>query len=181
MVVFVSKSESRKKHNDGTMLVDMGVAKRIHEVDCIGLDGGYPLHIPKLLEKEQDLDIRNFCFPIRFRSMVENTFGDLGSTFAKFNYKDAIRTTDKREVNMMLRLCFLLLNVRNMSNNLSLDILPHHMEWIEDGFDYPTTNKPVLQNSEVETVQNRLQNGSELQELQNAFLGMDMSEDDEEL
>ncbi|KAH7057885.1 hypothetical protein BKA57DRAFT_499759 [Linnemannia elongata] len=51
----------------------------------------------------------------------------------------------------------------------------------KDGFDYPTTNKPVLQNSEVETVQNRLQNGSELQELQNAFLGMDMSEDDEEL
>ena len=201
MVVFVSKSESCKKHNDGTMLVDMGVAKRIHEVDCIGLDGGYPQHIPKLLEKEDTLDIRNFCFPIRkrtgqpldedeatfntmfagFRSMVENTFGELGSTFAKFNHKDAIRTTDKREVNMMLRLCFLLLNVRNMSNNLSLDILPHHMEWTEDGFDYPTTNKPVLQNSEVETVQNRLQNGSELQELQNAFLGMDMSEDDEEL
>ncbi|OAQ34968.1 hypothetical protein K457DRAFT_1769480 [Linnemannia elongata AG-77] len=135
-------------------------------VDCIGLDGGYPQHIPKLLEKEDTLHIRNFCFPIRkrngqpldedeatfntifagFRSMVENTFGDLGSTFAKFNHKDAIRTTDKREVNMMLRLCFLLLNVRNMSNNLSLDILLHHMEWIEDGFDYSTTNKPVLQN-----------------------------------
>ncbi|OAQ23278.1 hypothetical protein K457DRAFT_25180 [Linnemannia elongata AG-77] len=132
------------------MLVDMGVAKRIHEVNCIGLDGGYPLHIPKLLEKEQDLDTRNFCFPIRkrngqpldedeatfntmfvgFRSMVENTLGELRFTFAKFNHKDAI---------------------------------------------------PVLQNSEVETVQNRLQNGSELQELQNAFLGMDMSEDDEEL
>ncbi|KAH7042569.1 hypothetical protein BKA57DRAFT_398476 [Linnemannia elongata] len=175
MVVFVSKSESCKKHNDGTMLVDMGVAKRIHEVDCIGLDGGYPQHIPKLLEKEDTLDIRNFCFPIRKRNGKpldedEATFNTLFGGF---------RST--REVNMMLRLCFLLLNVRNMSNNLSLDILPHHMEWTEDGFDYPTTNKPVLQNSEVETVQNRLQNGSELQELQNAFLGMDMSEDDEEL
>ena len=66
-------------------------------MDCIGLDGGYPQHIPKLLEKEDTLDIRNFCFPIRkrngkpldedeatfntlfggFRSMVENTFGEL--------------------------------------------------------------------------------------------------------
>ncbi|OAQ22398.1 hypothetical protein K457DRAFT_1761461, partial [Linnemannia elongata AG-77] len=24
---------------------------KIHGVDCIGLDGGYPQHIPKLLEK----------------------------------------------------------------------------------------------------------------------------------
>ncbi|OAQ22124.1 hypothetical protein K457DRAFT_1764862, partial [Linnemannia elongata AG-77] len=84
-------------HNDGSMMVEMGLANKIHEMDCVGVDGGYTQHIPTLLEREDSLDVRNFCFPIRkkpgqdldehealfnsefagFRSMIEATFGDL--------------------------------------------------------------------------------------------------------
>ncbi|OAQ27922.1 hypothetical protein K457DRAFT_77269 [Linnemannia elongata AG-77] len=114
---------------------------------------------------------RNFCFPTRkqrgqaldeheaifntqfagFRSMIEATFGDLGRTFRKFNNKNPIRTTSKKEVNMMLRLCFLPMNVRNMSNALNLEVQPHHMAWTEDGFDYPR-KQAVLVQSQVATV-----------------------------
>ncbi|OAQ25585.1 hypothetical protein K457DRAFT_1897638 [Linnemannia elongata AG-77] len=189
MVLFVSKSASCKGNNDGTMLVEMGLANKIHEMDC---------HISTLLEREDSLDVRNFCFPIRkkpgqdldeheaifntqfggFRSMIEATFGDLGRTFNKFNNKNPIRTTSKKEVNMMLRLCFLLMNVRNMSNALNLEVQPHHMAWTEDGFDYPR-KQAVLVQSQVATVQNRLESGAELLRLQEEFLGMDLSDEDD--
>ena len=198
MVLFVSKSAPCKDNNDGSMMVEMGLANKIHEMDCVGVDGGYTQHISTLLEREDSLDVRNFCFPIRkkpgqaldehealfnsefagFRSMIEATFGDLGRTFRKFNNKEAIRTTDKKEVNMMMRLCFLLMNVRNMSNSLNLEIQPHHMAWAEDGFDYPR-KQSVLVQSQVATVQNRLESGAELLRLQEEFLGMDLSDEDE--
>ena len=79
---------------------------------------------------------------------------------------------------MMLRLCFLLMNVRNMSNSLNLEVQPHHMAWTEDGFDYPR-RKAVLVQSQVATVQNRLESGAELLRLQEEFLGMDLSDEDE--
>ncbi|OAQ22395.1 hypothetical protein K457DRAFT_1782699 [Linnemannia elongata AG-77] len=163
MVLFVSKSAPCKDNNDGTMMVEMGLANKIHEMDCVGVDGGYTQHIPNLLEREDSLDA---------------TFRDLGRTFRKFNNKESIRTTDKKEVNMMMRLCFLLMNVRNMSNALNLEVQPHHMAWAEDGFDYPR-KQSILVQSQVATVQNRLESGAELLRLQEEFLGMDLSDEDE--
>jgi hypothetical protein len=79
---------------------------------------------------------------------------------------------------MMMRLCFLLMHVRNMSNSLNLEVQPHHMAWAEDGFDYPR-KQSVLVQSQVATVQNRLESGAELLRLQEEFLGMDLSDEDE--
>jgi hypothetical protein len=82
---------------------------------------------------------------------------------------------------MMLRLCFLLMNVRNLSTILTMDVEPHHTAWMEEGFDYRTDKKQVLDESQVATVQNKLESGTQLMQLQEAFLGMDISDEDEEL
>ncbi|KAG9067098.1 hypothetical protein KI688_011879 [Linnemannia hyalina] len=107
MVLFVSKSASCRDNNDGKMLQEMGIGKKINNMDCIALDGGYTQYIGDIVEKEK-LDERNFCFPIRkkrlqqlheeesnfnamfggFRSTSEAVFGDLMKTFAKFNNKE---------------------------------------------------------------------------------------------
>ncbi|KAG0011364.1 hypothetical protein BGZ82_003033 [Podila clonocystis] len=140
------------------MLVDMGIVKRIHDMDCIAVDGAYTQHIGALLEKEDGLDIKNFAFPIRkkrsqplhpeeatfnaafggFRSMVENTFADFMRTFFKHN-------------------------------NL----------WMDSSFDYPREKKLIPELTETYTVQHKLERGAELLKLQEEFLGMDVSDDDE--
>ena len=47
------------------MLLEMGIGKRVHSMDCIALDGGYTQYLGDLMEKEKDLKECNFCFPIR--------------------------------------------------------------------------------------------------------------------
>jgi len=101
MAILVSKSKSCKDNNDGTMLEEMEIGKKIAEVDCVGLDGGYTQHIGNVLEQDSLLTLANFCFPIRkkrlqqlhpeeaefntkfgsFRSAVESTFSELGTAF----------------------------------------------------------------------------------------------------
>jgi hypothetical protein len=199
MVLFTSKSASCKDNNDGTMLVDMGIAKQIHEMDCIAVDGGYTLHIGALLEKEDELDMKNFAFPIRkkrlqplhqeeatfnasfggFRSMVENTFGDLMRTFSKHNNREPVRIAGKKEFNLTLRLCLLLMNVRNFATAASIEVLPHHQAWTAEGFDYPTEKKLIPELTETYTVQHKLESGAELLKLQKDFLSMDISDDDD--
>ncbi|CAO3572433.1 unnamed protein product [Mortierella alpina] len=199
LVLFTSKSAACKDNNDGTMLVEMGIGKKIAEMDCIAVDGGYTQHIGAVLEKDEGLEARNFAFPIRkkrmqplhpeeatfnatfgsFRSMVENTFADLGRTFSKHNNKEPIRVTTKKEYNLMLRLCLLLLNVRNFAKATDMEVLPHHRAWMEPDFDYPTEKKLIPELTETYSVQHKLESGAELLKLQEAFLGMDLSDDDE--
>jgi DDE superfamily endonuclease len=146
LALFVSMSEACKDNNDGTMLVAMKIGNKIQEVDCIGLDGGYTQHIGKILEQDHQLTLMNFCFPIHkkrlqplhaeeanfnrmfgaFRSMVENTFSELGTAFNKHNNKDPIRVNSKKAFNMNLRLCLLLLNIKKFVNILQIQELPHH-------------------------------------------------------
>lgn len=199
MVLFTSKSAACKDNNDGTMLVEMGIVKRIHEMDCVAMDGGYSQHIGALLEKEDGLDVKNFAFPIRkkrmqplhpeestfhatfggFRSMVENTFGDLGRTCTKFNNREPVQVATKKEFNVSLRLCLLLMNIRNFSSAINVEILPHHRAWMEPDFDYPSEKKLIPELTETYTVQTKLESGAELLKLQEAFLGMELSDDDE--
>ncbi|KAG9068281.1 hypothetical protein KI688_011876 [Linnemannia hyalina] len=153
MVLFVSKSASCRDNNDGKMLQEMGIGKKINNMDCIALDGGYTQYIGDIVEKEK-LDERNFCFPIRkkrlqqlheeesnfnaifggFRSTSEAVFGDLMKTFAKFNNKEIVRVGSKKEFNLTLRLCLLLLNVRNFVKAVDIEELPHHRGWMEEGY-----------------------------------------------
>jgi hypothetical protein len=91
-------------------------------VDCIGLDSRYTQHVGEILEQDHQLTLKNFCFPIHkkrlqplhaeeanfnsmfggFRSMVENTFSELGTAFSKHNNKDPIRVGSMKEFNMNL-------------------------------------------------------------------------------
>lgn len=198
MVLFASKSAECKDNTDGKMLVEMGLRKRIHEMDCVALDGGYTLHIPDIIEKE-NLEEHNFCFPIRkkrsqpldeeevnfnsmfggFRSMSEATFGDLVKTFAKFNKKNIVRTSCKKEFNLAFRLCLLLLNIRNFVHAWDIVEQPHHRDWMNEGADYPREKPLAPEHTETVTVHNKLENGLELQRLQQTFLRMDMGSDDE--
>ena len=63
MVLFASKSASCHDNNDGKMLQEMGIGKRMHEMDCIALDGRYTQYIGDIVDKEK-LEEHNFCFPI---------------------------------------------------------------------------------------------------------------------
>ncbi|KAI9242444.1 MAG: hypothetical protein BYD32DRAFT_362771 [Podila humilis] len=159
--------------------VDKGIAFLyyfIKDVDCIGLDGGYPQHLGAILEQDDELTLKNFCFPIRkkrlqplhmdeanfnsmfgaFRSMVENTFSELGTAFNKHNNKDPIRVDSKKEFNMNLRLCLLLLNVKKFTDMLNIQPSPHHLAWKDEGFDYPTDKKLIPDVTETYTVLNKL-------------------------
>ncbi|KAG0167471.1 hypothetical protein DFQ28_000693 [Apophysomyces sp. BC1034] len=104
MILFVSSSAPCRDNNDGTMLTRMHIEKKVHHADCIALDGGYTLFVDKVIENN-DLSHANFCYPIRkqrgveltpkeieynktfgsFRSRIEATFGEIGSTFEWFN------------------------------------------------------------------------------------------------
>lgn len=176
----------------------MGLGKKIHEMDCVAVDGGYTQHIGDLVEKEK-LEEHNFCFPIRkkrlqplheeesdfnamfggFRSMSEATFGDLMKTFTKFNNKEILRTACKKEFNLAFRLCLLLLNICNFVHALDITELPHHREWMDEGADYPREKQLVPERTQTATVQNKLENGRNLLKLQETFLGMDMEDDSE--
>ncbi|OAQ25505.1 hypothetical protein K457DRAFT_23124 [Linnemannia elongata AG-77] len=167
MVLFASKSAPCRDNNDGKMLLEMGIGKKIDSMDCVALDGGYTLHIPDLLEKEQ-LEEHNVCFPVRkkrmqplhevetnfnamfggFRSMSEDTFGDLMKTFKKFNNKE-------------------------------IDI-PTHRAWMDEGVDYPRERQLALELTQTVTVQYKLESGLELQRMQEEFLGLDVASDDDE-
>ena len=47
------------------------------------------------------------------------------------------------------------------------------------GADYPREKQPTPECAETVTVQNKLENGLELQRLQETFLGLDISSDEE--
>ena len=194
MVLCASKSASCRDNNDGKMLLEMGLGKRIHGMDCVALDGGYTQYIGDLVEK---LEEHNFCFPIRkkrlqplheeesnfndmfsgFRSMSEATFGDLMKTFTN---KEILRTACKKEFNLAFRLCLLLLNVRNFVRAFDIIEQPHHHLWMNEGADYPREKQLVPELTQTVTVQNKLENGLELLRLQETFLGSDDDDDDME-
>jgi hypothetical protein len=203
MAIFVSKSQACKDHNDGSMLVNMDIGKKIKEVDCVGVDGGYTQHIADILEQDSPLTLANFCFPIRkkrlqqlhqeeaefntkfgsFRSMVESTFSELGTAFGKHNNKDPIRVDSKREFNMNLRLCLLLLNIKNFVDLVTiqgLEELPHHRAWMDESFDYPTDKKIIPDLTETYTVQNKLEYGDAMLKIQERFLEIAVDNDDED-
>ncbi len=116
-----------------------------------------------------------------FRSMVESTFSELGTAFSKHNNKDPIRVDSKREFNMNLRLCLLLLNIKNFVDLVKiqgLKELPHHRAWMNENFDYPTDKKIVPDLTETYTVQNKLEYGDVMLKIQEQFLSFIMDQDE---
>ncbi|KAG0036026.1 hypothetical protein BGZ83_003913 [Gryganskiella cystojenkinii] len=72
MALWVSKSQPCKNHQDGQMLVDMKMHNKMHEVDCLALDGGYTQYLKTLVE-ETDLRRSNFAHPIHKRKLKDLT------------------------------------------------------------------------------------------------------------
>ena len=80
---------------------------------------------------------------------------------------------------MMLRLCLLLINVRNFARATNVEVQPHHHAWMEPEFDYPMEKKLIPELTETYSVQQKLESGAELLKLQEEFLVVDLSDDDE--
>lgn len=196
MALMVSQSAPCKDNSDGSMLVDMKIHKKIHELDCVALDGGYTLFLDQIIEGS-DLTYKNFACPIRkkktkdlakdqlnynsifgsFRSMMEDTFGELGLTFDKHNNKVPVRVDRKKTYNLMLRLCLVLQNVKTFVHNNGIEPLPHHALWLEQDFEYPTNASNIPDTLDLATVASKLEFGDEISRLQDEFLSMGMDED----
>jgi hypothetical protein len=179
------------------MLVDMKMHNKMHDLDCMALDGGYPQYIQALMEGT-DLGISNFAYPIRkrklkeltqeesnyngmfgsFRSQMESLFGDLGHAFEIHNNSKPVLVEKRQTYNLQMRLCLLLLNIKRMVALVGLEADPIHLAWTKDGFEYPVGNKTLEQPMDDTTVAQLLEGGDSMAKLQAAFLTMSTMEVD---
>ncbi|KAF9177161.1 hypothetical protein BGZ51_008865 [Haplosporangium sp. Z 767] len=131
MVIFVSAPAPCRVYNAATMLLRIGIQSKIHELDCIALDGGYNLYISQLLDSSNMLQYENFCYPIHktheialtqeekssndifgsFRSRIESHFGEMQSTFTMFSHTVVNKAAEKETFGVQYKLACLLLNI----------------------------------------------------------------------
>jgi hypothetical protein len=198
MALFISKSMSCKSNADGTMLLGMRIEKKVHELDCIAVDGGYTQFLKKLVEESDILSLQNFAHPYRkkkghdlteeellynstfgsFRSQMESLFGNLGSTFEKHNNRAPILVDKKETYNLQLKLALLLLNIKKMVIMLKIPTEPIHTAWLRDGFEYPVMQKDVEQPLEYVDVSALKEDGNAMAKLQEKFLDMYIYDED---
>ncbi|KAI1288279.1 hypothetical protein EDD11_010017, partial [Mortierella claussenii] len=200
MALWVSKSQPCKRHTDGAMMVEMKMHNKIHEMDCIALDGGYTQYINALIDGN-DLTTANFVHPFRkrrhedlgqtesnynsmfgsFRSQIESLFGDLGHVFEKHNNRQPVIVDKRQTYNMQLRLSLLLLNVKTMVALLGLQPEPLHLSWTRQGFDYTETNSMLEQPMDDTPVGQLLEDGDSMVKLQSAFLSLSTMDVDDQV
>ncbi|KAF9975351.1 hypothetical protein BGZ75_000560 [Mortierella antarctica] len=192
MALWVSKSASCKNFADGTMLLAMKMDKKMHTMDCIAVDGGYPQFLRRLVDESDTLSLRNFAHPYRkkrnvelteeeslynstfgsFRSQMESLFGDLGCTFEKHNNRAPVLVDKKQTYNLQLKLSLLLLNMKKMVAMLKIPVEPIHTSWLRDGFEYPTTHKDVEQPMDHYDMAVLVDDANAMAKLQEEFLGL---------
>jgi hypothetical protein len=190
MALFVSKSASCKNNADGTMLLTMKLDKRVHALDCIAVDGGYPQFLKRLVDDSDTLTLQNFAHPYRkkknmeltedealynstfgsFRSQMESLFADLGSTFEKHNNRAPVLVDKKQTYNLQLKLSLLLLNMKKMVALRKIPTEPVHTAWLREGFEYPTSTNDVEQPMEYVDVDALMVDGNTMAKLQEEFL-----------
>ncbi|KAG0289457.1 hypothetical protein BGZ98_003824 [Dissophora globulifera] len=146
------------------MFSRMAIDKKIHQLDCLALYGGYTLNLEGMIATSDTLTSANFCYPIRkrkdielteeenrynavfgsFRSKVESYFGDMQSIFDKFSHTVVNRVSDKSIFGLQYKLCCLLLNIKCMValRNITTEI--HHSFWLLDDFDFPDREENTL-------------------------------------
>ncbi|KAI1288275.1 hypothetical protein EDD11_010048 [Mortierella claussenii] len=198
MALFVSKSSPCKDFADGTMLLAMKIDKKIHELDCIALDGGYPQFLRRLVDESDSLTLQNFAHPYRkkknqdlteeesqynstfgsFRSQIESLFGDLGSIFEKHNNRAPVLVEKKQTYNLQLKLSLLLLNMKKMVIMLKIPEEPIHTAWCRDGFEYPALDGDVEQPIEYVDIGALVEDGNTMAKLQEEFLGLELHDED---
>ena len=194
MILFMSRSAPCAENTDGVMLTKMKLERHIHALDCVGLDGGYTQHLNKLVENS-DLNLGNFCHPIRkakginitndeakfnklfgsYRSRIESVFGELGSTFERFNNQAVIRICDSESFNLQLKLVSLLLNVKKFTELGKIQNQPHHLHWTQAEFNYCDDNAEIV--IESPSLKDQMQHASDISSCQRKLLDLDIVED----
>ncbi|ORZ16074.1 hypothetical protein BCR41DRAFT_422093 [Lobosporangium transversale] len=102
------------------------------------LDGGYSGFVRQIVEPSDPLSYENFSYPVHktrgmamadqelhynkvfggFRSSIEGCFGDMQSTFSKFTHDAPIRFSDAKTFDLQFKLCYLLMNIKEVHNIL---------------------------------------------------------------
>ncbi len=192
MALWVSKSASCKNNADGTMLLAMKMDKKVHQMDCIAVDGGYTQFLKRLVEESDTLSLQNFAHPYHkkksqdltkeesfynatfgsFRSQMESLFGDLGATFEKHNNRSPVLVDKKQTYNLQIKLALLLLNMKKMVALLKIPTEPIHAAWVREGFEYPTMQKGVEQPMEYVEMSALVEDGNAMAKLQGEFLSL---------
>lgn len=197
MILYVSKSEPCGINNDGSMFLRMKIEKKINNIDCMALDGGYNLYVKQIIDNS-DLNDHNFVYPIRkekninlneieieyneqfgsFRSKIEKTFADLGSTFKRFNNKKPIRTTDKDILNIQFKIAIVLMNIKKFVKITNLNHKDYHTYWLNENFDFEIKCEYDiigLSSHILPNINDRINNLRNMKELQKQFLGLETS------
>jgi len=198
MALWVSKSAPCKNFADGTMLLGMKMEKKVHEMDCVAVDGGYTQYLKTLVEECDALSLRNFTHPYRkkrhqelsqeealynatfgsFRSQMEALFGDLGATFERHNNRSPVLVEKKQTYNAQLKLALLLLNIKKMVAMLGIPTEPIHAAWMREGFEFPTERKDVEQPMDYVDIGALMEDGNEMAKLQKEFLDLELGDGD---
>jgi hypothetical protein len=200
MIVFISNTEKCGKGSDGTMFLDMKLYNKMHIGDCLGSDGGYNLYINKFKEKSlsagKEFSDKNFMYPIRkennikltidelhynkkfgsFRSEIEDQFSVLASKFNRFNNNtSAIQITEIKYYNLQFKVACLLKNIWKMVQMHDIEVLPHHMLWYNEGFEFPKKESKLDQ-----VFMNKIkadENINEMKSLQEQILNLNIIDD----
>ncbi|KAF8970748.1 hypothetical protein BGZ46_010401 [Entomortierella lignicola] len=190
IVLFVSKPAPCRDYNDGTMLLKMNLASRIHKLDCIALDGGYNGFVNQIVESSDTLSNENFSCPVRktkgiakseeenqynnafsgFRSKIESCFGDMQSTFSKFTHNAPIRFSDSKIFDLQYKLCCLLMNIKKIVDVAKIPTQTHHTFWMQDTFDFPNSTEHQMTYEKQPGIKVKLRYGQSLLEQQEAFM-----------
>jgi hypothetical protein len=81
MITFVSDSKPCKHNTDDKLLIEMNIDKKLNNLECIALDGGYSNAVKHIIENT-NLNIYNFMFPIRKQINI-----DLNNNEIDYNLK----------------------------------------------------------------------------------------------
>ncbi|KAF9342185.1 hypothetical protein BGX26_008114, partial [Mortierella sp. AD094] len=193
MVVFVSLPAECRDFNDGTMLSKMAIEKKIHELDCIALDGGYTQFIEGIITSSSGgLNSSNFCCPVRkpkgidltegekkynemlgsFRSKIESYFGDMQNTFTKFSHTVVNRFSEKSTFSLQFKLCCLLLNIKRMVALRNIVPEAHHSDWMQENFEFPDGTSSVGLIGNTPSFRAKINDAQSLLKMQEAFLSL---------
>jgi hypothetical protein len=200
MIIFVSDSKPCKHNTDDKMLLEMNIDKKLNDLECIALDGGYSNSVKYMIENT-NLNAYNFLFPIRkqinvdlnnneidynlkfggFRSKIEKIFADIGDNFKRLNNEKPIKTSDIKVFNIQYKIGCLLLNIKNFVELSNIEIQNEHQKWLHNDFDFPSSSYNDNINDYIvdiiPTIKEKINNSNTLKALQDQFLGLRINED----
>jgi hypothetical protein len=112
-----------------------------------------------------------------FRSKIESVFGELGSTFERFNNQSVIRTCDGEIFNLQFKLGALLLNIKKFVEVGKIQTQPHHLYWTQTDFDFTNNKTEII--VESPSLKDQIQHASDILSCQRKLLDLEITEDEQ--